>query len=298
MKTNNLKFNQSVNNNRVNAEVKIRLNDECKNGHQDFSITATFWGVGKVRNDRNMICGGCCHDEILKHFPKFAQFVKLHLSDYNGVPMHAVANGFYHMQEGFNDKSVNHKEYFCDYYRVSPAQYDELKRAKEQDYFGFLLVKLGVLEQWRNEAEEAIKSLELLTGDEFINDSVKSQFSLSDDDLKAIEVKVNDGFYSDEAIHERETKKAIDKKAKLLEDLKKTFDAKNLEALQYYEIDRILIELFLTSSNVIFYKHTNTIVVNWQKGSYNRQYTETEFKQFLDVAKENQYLKDCIFELK
>jgi len=83
-----------------------------------------------------------------------------------------------------------------------------------------------------------------------------------------------------------------------LTDLKKSFDAKNLEALQDYEIDRILIDLFLTKSNVIFYKHTNTIVVNWQKNTYDKQYTEAEFKQFLDIAKENKYLKDCIFELK
>lgn len=298
MKTNNLKFNESVNNNRVNAKVEIRLNDECKNGHQDFSITATFWEVGKVRNDRNMICGGCCHDEILKHFPQFKQFVNLHLSDCCGVPMYAVENGFYHMREGFNDKTKDHKTEFCKYYRITPLQYDELKKAKSAAYYGFILVQLGILTQWKHEADEAIKTLEELTGNEFLNDSVKSQISLTDEDLQAIQKQVNEGFYTDEAIEQREVKKAIDKKAELLDKLKANFEAKSLELLQDYEIDKIGVNLFLTTSNIIFYKHTNTIELNWNKNSYYKQYNETEFKQFLDVAKENKYLKDCIFELK
>jgi hypothetical protein len=298
MKTNNLKFNHSVNNNKVNAEVKIRLNDECKNGHQDFSITATFWEVGKSRNDKNMMYGGCCHDEVLKHFPQFKQFIKLHLSDCCGVPMYAVENGFYHMREGFNDKTKDHKTEFCKYYRITPLQYDELKKAKSAAYYGFILVQLGVLNQWKHEADEAIKVLEELTENEFLNDSVKSQITLTDEDLQAIQKQVNEGFYTDEAIEEREVKKAIDKKAELLQNLKNSFEAKNLERLQDYEIDKIGINLFLSTSNIIFYKHKNTIVFNWSDSSYDKKYTESEFKQFLDVAKQNKYLKDCIFELK
>lgn len=84
----------------------------------------------------------------------------------------------------------------------------------------------------------------------------------------------------------------------MFQDLKQTFDAKSLELLQDYELDKIGIELFASTSNIIFYKHTNTVVFNWQSGSYNKQYSESEFKQFLDVAKENKYLKDCVFELK
>jgi hypothetical protein len=39
--------------------------------------------------------GGAGHDEILKHFPQFADLAALHLSDINGVPMHAEANGWF-----------------------------------------------------------------------------------------------------------------------------------------------------------------------------------------------------------
>lgn len=293
MKTNNLKFNHSVNNNKVNAEVKIRLNDECKNGHQDFAITATFWEVGKSRTDRNMISGGCCHEEILKHFPQFKLFVDLHLCDFNGAPMYAHANGFYHIKK-------ENKEKFLTYYNsITSDQYEQLVKAENEEVFKYLLYRLGIVSKWKSLSEIGISELEKLTENEFLNDSVKSHLEpFTETEIKAFEDKFKNGFYSDANILEREEAKKQEKKTNLLTDLKKRFEAKNLEALQDYEIDRILIDLFLTKSNVIFYKHTNTIVVNWQKNSYDKQYTEAEFKQFLDIAKENKHLKDCIFELK
>lgn len=43
------------------------------------------------------IAGGAGHDEILKHFPQFRDLAALHLSDIDGVPMHAAENAFYHL---------------------------------------------------------------------------------------------------------------------------------------------------------------------------------------------------------
>ena len=41
--------------------------------------------------------GGCDHETILKYYPSFADLAALHLSDINGVPMHAEADGWYLM---------------------------------------------------------------------------------------------------------------------------------------------------------------------------------------------------------
>lgn len=42
-----------------------------------------------------MIAGGAGHDEILKYYPEFQDIADLHLSDIDGIPMHAVENGWY-----------------------------------------------------------------------------------------------------------------------------------------------------------------------------------------------------------
>ena len=82
--------------------VEIRLSDPCKNGHDDFSITADIYEQRGARYYHSSC--GCLHDDILKHFPEFQIFVDLHLCDDNGVPMYPVLNnpytGFFAVQKG------------------------------------------------------------------------------------------------------------------------------------------------------------------------------------------------------
>lgn len=52
---------------------------------------------------------GCDHTEILRRWPRFADLAALHLSDINGEPMHAEANGFY--QLAGVDPSLFREEY-------------------------------------------------------------------------------------------------------------------------------------------------------------------------------------------
>jgi hypothetical protein len=64
--------------------LKIKISTDGSSTGSYFSIT------GETKD-----CGGCIHDEILKERPDLAPLVALHLSDLDGVPMHAEANGFY-----------------------------------------------------------------------------------------------------------------------------------------------------------------------------------------------------------
>jgi hypothetical protein len=79
---------------RITAEV--RFDDECRNGHESFAITADIREAeGKYWRE---YMGGCCHDEIAKRFPEFAPLIKWHLCSTDG-PMHYPANALYHALE-------------------------------------------------------------------------------------------------------------------------------------------------------------------------------------------------------
>jgi hypothetical protein len=71
----------------------VRYDDQCGNGHNSFGITATIdykSGNGKWQD----YMGGCCHTEIVKHFPELAPYIKWHLTSADG-PMHYIANTVY-----------------------------------------------------------------------------------------------------------------------------------------------------------------------------------------------------------
>lgn len=290
---NDLRFSKTfIRKNGEQLVVKIRLNDECKNGHQDFAITATLYS-GAGRSDRSYMSGGCIHEEIIKDFPEAKLFIDLHLCDYNGVPMHAVANGYYHLKQGKMSM-----ERFCEYYRVTSDIYDELKDSPDQHYFGYMLKKLGVLDIWKAQALEGIATLEEWTGEKFLNDSKKSQYSMTEEELKRVEELIAQGYYEPNEVAGRKQKKINEEKTKAIKEAEDKFKATKKKAKIELTLDLIAIELFGKRENIIYYNNTNTCVLNWNDSSYNRKYTETEFKMFLDVAKEHSVTKDFIFKLK
>ncbi len=77
--------------------VDIRFDDRCKNGHNDFAITAdVVTPASRRRND--IEAGGCLHDEIAQVFPELAHLIRWHLSSTEG-PMHYIGNVTYHASD-------------------------------------------------------------------------------------------------------------------------------------------------------------------------------------------------------
>ncbi len=82
----------------------VRYDDECGNGHNSFAITADIYGPDPHPCERTIkskdgktlweFMGGCCHDEIVKHFPQLRELVKWHLVSSDG-PMHYIGNTVY-----------------------------------------------------------------------------------------------------------------------------------------------------------------------------------------------------------
>jgi hypothetical protein len=72
----------------LNVNVKMSKTD-----HEYFSITYEALWRGRVES------WGAGHDTIRKYFGnQFDDVIPLHLADSDGVPMHALENGFYYLQ--------------------------------------------------------------------------------------------------------------------------------------------------------------------------------------------------------
>jgi hypothetical protein len=80
--------------NGIKHRIKVRAQLESLGQAPYFSITGEIqW---QAKNNRWMEgAGGCIHDEILQHFPQLQLLVDMHMSDENGVPMHAYENAAY-----------------------------------------------------------------------------------------------------------------------------------------------------------------------------------------------------------
>ncbi|HYD91704.1 MAG TPA: hypothetical protein VEA37_09495 [Flavobacterium sp.] len=260
--------------------IKIRLNDECKNGHNDFSITGDMWEAGKPKTDRYNLGGGAIGDKIAKAFPEYAIFNRLHLCDAKGAPMYPDANGFYHMH---TDKMS--KDKFCEYYRVTAEQYDILATAEDQKHFKYLLYTTGVVEQWEKEAKEAIKLLEELTGCEFVDDSTRYQLApLTDEERQEMEERINTGYYSEENKLQRANDKRQAERAKIEAEITKEYNAATDKARKEYEAKMLILNSNIPLNNFIFYGHTLTGSFNWK--GWEKKVTQEEFNQFLEYAKD------------
>jgi hypothetical protein len=83
-----------ANGEKYRLEVRAELVHLDGNNSPYFSIGGDIFRLAK--NGRSVWeSGGCIHEEIVKHFPKLQPLVDIHLSDENGVPMHAYANAGY-----------------------------------------------------------------------------------------------------------------------------------------------------------------------------------------------------------
>lgn len=116
--------------------------------------------------DRGSGFGGCCHDEILKHWPDLAPLVALHLATIDGEPMHALENGFYHLG-GTKWQGAN-MAHVASHFRISE---DDARRLHAVIFAGnppesFAKARLadwieGQRARWLTEAEDAIQQFGL-----------------------------------------------------------------------------------------------------------------------------------------
>ena len=259
MKTNNLTFNCSkVAADGTQFDIKLRLNDECHNGHQDFAITGTSYEAGKIKCERNSLCSGAMGDTIAANFPEFAIFNRLHLCDFDGAPMYALSNGYYHL------KRMQTAE-FCEYFNCTPAERNTFVLAENEAHFAILLNASDVPARWKADAAAAIKLLEKWTGDTFTNDSTRRNFIAPDAAAVAQHAcKVAEGYYTPEAKKQRDTDAQDAARAAQFAAIEKERDDTTAKANEKYNVKHAVLSAGLSLDNFIYYDHTKEGVFNWK----------------------------------
>jgi hypothetical protein len=81
-------------NKRVILKVNAELVKRAGNDYAYYSITGSVELMDKRYRDPIITCGAI-HEIILKHYPKLAPLVDVHLSAVDGLPLHAEANARY-----------------------------------------------------------------------------------------------------------------------------------------------------------------------------------------------------------
>ena len=260
--TNSIKHVIDVNNKKHNYKIDIRLNDECRNGHEDFSLTATFWLPNEPRIDKYFTVAGSCHEEILKVRPDLKIFTQLHLCDFRGYPIHYVENAFYYLKNEYNSQMT--KTRFMECYFVSEEQYQELLKADDVNEFGYLfLVVFKNHKIWENLAIQGIKYLEELSGKKF-----ESKATRLYDISRFLGLSYPKGYFFDEAVKERRLKAHLLKKHEAINKLKKEAQQKIEEIENELSIKKQLMELdFLDLRNTRHYFKERKFHINVQKSS-------------------------------
>ena len=126
-----------------------------------FSITGMLWTSKQAytyESDDKLITGGCIHEIILKHYPNLKPIVDLHLSNLNGVPMHAFANGK-HFLEKRDEYPIS---VAAEHFRISVGEATKLRDDHEKSEFTLHAWFAKQEQRWRDEASEALKLIESL----------------------------------------------------------------------------------------------------------------------------------------
>lgn len=271
----------------------VSLDDDCHNNMCDWSITADIYWKNECGISKEHM-GGCCHDEIIKHCPELAKFISLHLCNHYGAPMYPVENGIYHVRRSGMSVAM-------EYLRISEQECVELYKASEDKvYFKYLLFDLGIVDRWKHESDELLAELENLCGKKWVNpykpEEERFTLTLTDEERSLIEERIEAGYYSTENIEKRREEAH---KAKMLEKRAMICERYDKEIRQAETEKKIMLCVFdygLSTDNVIYYPHTNTLSFNWK--GYEKKITKEEFDDFVNNADRSQLPEGIKFELK
>lgn len=281
------------NGNEYKIKTTVSLNDDCHNNMCDWSITANIhW-----KNEHGIYeeyMDGCCHDEIIRHCPELAKFILMYYCNHYGAPMYPVENGMYHIKS--SDKSIA-----VEYLRISDKEYSKLSESvDDRIYFKYLLFNLGIVDRWKRESDELLAELENLCGKKWVNpykpEEERFTLILTDEERSLVEERIKAGYYSAENIQKRREKTHKAKMMKKRANICERYDKEIREAEVEKKIILCVFDYGLSTDNVIYYNHMNTLTFNWC--DYVTKITKEEFDDFVNNVDRSQLPEGIKFEFK
>lgn len=245
--------------NRERLTVKIRLNDECGNGHQDFAITADHY-----KNNR-LDSWGCLHEMIAEHFPEFKPFINLHGRDFTGAPTYAIENSYYSLTKVREGEET--PQSFCSHLRINKKEFNKInKTAFSEISFYLVLEEINIFKRWAEEAQKGIKELEKLTGKKFLIDSKRTQVNKPEPEaIEEEKNKIESGYYTPKARKQRERQAFKEYVKKENDSFKNKIDSlKEEHSVKMQVLKKGGKKAY---SSCIFYNHTRTLAFNWYSGN-------------------------------
>lgn len=150
------------------------------------------------------------------------------------------------------------------------------------------------------ESEELIAELEKLCGKKWVNPYMpeKERFTLTltDEERSLVEECIKAGYYSTENIEKRREEAHKAKMMKKRAEICERYDKRIRQAEAEKKIMLCVFDYGLSTDNVIYYSHTNTLSFNWN--GYGEKITQEEFDDFVNKVDRSQLPEGIKFELK
>lgn len=236
----------------------IKLDDECKNGHLTFSFTGSI-KIKKGNGRYYDFISGAIGDIITYFKPELSMFEKLHTCNHLGQPMH-IDNIRYHINEGKTDQKIS------EMYNISDMEAIEILRnaSDNKDLFYYLVFRLGVVDTWKNLANEAIREIEKRSNSKLkIEGKDRVYKQLSKEDCEALENLYQLGYASNAQKELRDKARKEDQKQKELKEIEEERDQAIAKIEKEHEIKKAVVSFGISWSNVIFYDHSNKLCFNY-----------------------------------
>lgn len=164
----------------------------------------------------------------------------------------------------------------------------------------YLLFNLGIVDRWERESGELIAELEDLCGKKWVNpykpEEERFTLTLTDEERLLIEERIKAGYYSAENIEKRREEAHKAKMLKKRTEICERYDKVIREAETDKKVMLCVFDYGLSTDNVIYYNHTNTLSFNWC--DYGEKITQEEFDDFVNNVDRSQLPEGIKFELK